>query len=122
MRSPTARTLKFFRDLGALARVVEKYNSFSRRRIDLWGQDIQVIQGSKLIGVQSTSGTNHASRVTKSLANPEVKAWLNTGNGFEIYSWSQRVIRNADGSKSKLKRWMPRVSQLILEGDKVKVL
>jgi hypothetical protein len=66
--SPTARTLKYLRDNGwPLVQVVERYNPFSKKRIDLFGfADVIAMgptQGTALI--QVTSGTNVAARITK---------------------------------------------------------
>jgi hypothetical protein len=116
MRSPTERTLKALREGGAIARVVERWNPYARKRQDLFGQDIQAIQGCKLIGVQSTSGAHHADHVTKAITNPEVAAWLRTGNGFEIWSWAKK------GPRGKRKLWQSRVTQLRLDGSQDKVV
>jgi hypothetical protein len=117
MRSPTARTLKALRDGGHIAKVCERWIPQARKRVDLFGADIMSIQGAKLVAIQTTSGSGHANRVTKSIGNAEVAAFLNTGNAFEVWSWSKRVTRNKDGSKSKVKKWTPRVSYLSLNND-----
>ncbi len=121
MRSPTARTLKFFRDQGAECAVVEKWIAIPKHpgggiRRDIWGADMLVRQGSLLMGVQSTSGSNHSHRVSKSLANPEIMNWLHTGVGFYVYSWSKR------GPRGKRKVWTPKVTQLIEKDGKAEVL
>ncbi len=122
MRSPTARTLNFFRKQGAIAESVEKWIPIPKHpgggvRRDLWGADILVRQGALLMAVQSTSGSNHSSRVTKSLANPAVLNWLHCGVTFYIYSWAKK------GARGKVKRWTPKITQLIENGDgKAKVL
>lgn len=110
--SPTQRTLKYFRDQGAIAKVVERFVKFPHMkhgvRQDLWGADIQVIQGQKLLAVQTCAGSGHAKRTTRATADPLVQAWLRTGNGFEIWSWSKK------GPRGKRKLWSPRVTQLTL--------
>jgi hypothetical protein len=110
MRSPTARTLKYLRELGASVRIVEHWNAFANRRVDLWGADLQVIQGRKLLGIQNTSGAHHAAHVTAAKANSEVYAWLATGNLFEVWSWAKH------GARGKRKLWdkSPRVTQLFI--------
>ena len=116
MRSPTARTLKFFRDQGAIAEVVEKWIPVPKHpgggiRRDLWGADMIVRQGSLLMAIQSTSGSNHANRVTKSLANTAIMNWIHCGVTFYVYSWSKR------GPRGKRKVWTPKITQLIENGD-----
>jgi hypothetical protein len=123
MRSPTARTLKLFRDNGATARIVEQWVGFGRGsakrpgvRRDLWGADILVRQGARLLAIQSTTGGNHSRRVEKSLENDELHNWLDCGVAFFVYSWSKK------GPRGKRKLWAPRVTQLIEAGDKIRVL
>jgi hypothetical protein len=127
MRSPTARTLKFFRDQGATARVVEQWIGFGGKprtqgngasgiRRDLWGADILVRQGQLLMAVQSTSGSNHSKRVDKCLSNPEITNWLDCGVPFYVYSWAKR------GPRGKRKVWTPRIAQLVTSDGKVMVL
>ncbi len=98
MRSPTTRTLAFFRKQDCEAVVLEKWVTIPKHpgggiRKDCWGADILVRQGSLLMAVQSTSGSNHSSRVTKSLDNPAVLNWLHCGVAFYIYSWAKKGAR-----------------------------
>jgi len=122
MRSPTARTKNFFELQGAAVAIVEKWIPIPKHpgggiRKDAWGADMLVRQGSLLMAVQSTSGSIHAHRVEKCLANPEIVNWLHTGVGFYIYSWAKR------GPRGKRKVWTPKVTQLIENGSgKVAVL
>jgi hypothetical protein len=114
--SPTARTIAYFKSNGAVCRIVEKWIPITPAgyrgkmvRRDLWGADLQVAQGSKLLGVQCCAGTDHSKRVNKSCADPDVHHWLNTGNGFEVWSWAKR------GDRGKRKLWKARVTQLVLD-------
>lgn len=70
-KSPTQRTLEHMRGLGYLCQVVERYNAFARVRVDLYGFiDVLCVRGEDIVGVQSTSGANVASRVTKITEHP----------------------------------------------------
>jgi hypothetical protein len=101
---------------GALVDICERYNSFTRQRKDLFGfLDLICLQGQKIVGIQATSGSNHAARVKKAMALPELKAWLNTGAGVEIWSYTRRVGYNKNGSKAKVKRWQARVQQIVMD-------
>ncbi len=103
---PTARTLQRVRDMGGIAGVVERYNQFSRKRHDLFGCiDVVAIIARQTYGIQTTSGSNHATHVRAALENRDLRLWLQAGNHFEVWSWSQRVAYNKDGSKAKVKRW-----------------
>jgi hypothetical protein len=65
-KSPTARSLLHMRKQGYTCQVVEHWNAFSRRRVDLYGFiDVLCVKGEDIVGVQATSGDNVASRVTK---------------------------------------------------------
>jgi hypothetical protein len=111
MTSPTQRTLKFLRDSGAVARVVEHWNSFAKRRIDVWGADILARQGRLLMAIQTTSDGNHSDRVEKARANPDTRNWLDTGVGFYVISWGKK------GARNKRKLWTVRITQLVLNGN-----
>ena len=70
MSSPTARTLDWLRKAGYLADVAEKWIEVTKQRKDLFGFiDVVAIGGGEqgVLAVQSTSASNHASRVTKIL-------------------------------------------------------
>lgn len=108
MTSPTQRTLKFLRDTGAVARVVEHWNGYAKRRIDLWGADILAKQGRQLMAVQTTSDSNHSDRVEKAKVNPDTRNWLDTGVTFYVFSWGKK------GARNKRKLWTVRITQLCL--------
>jgi hypothetical protein len=119
MRSPSARTLNFLRAQDCIAQSVEKWIAIPTHpgggiRRDLFACiDILAIQGSKLLAVQSTSGSNHNARVLKSIAEPMLAQYLKTGNLFECWSWTKK------GPRGKRKLWQVRVTQLTLVGGKV---
>lgn len=78
--SPTKRTLDWLRDHGFDAGVVERFNSFTKRRNDLFGWiDIVAFKGSLTVGVQATSSDNLAARITKSADIPQCAAWTKEG-------------------------------------------
>jgi hypothetical protein len=108
--SPTQKALKYFRDRGGVAVVLERYVHHAKRRFDIWGADILVRRGQRLIAVQATDGTSHGKHIAKALADPNVLNWLWAGVTFYIYSESQR------GPRGEAKVWTPRITQ-VLEGD-----
>lgn len=103
MSSPTSRSLEYCRKkLGWHVQVVERWNQWARRRIDLFGCiDIVAISGDRIIGIQATCGEggNHAARRAKALAEPRLRAWLAAGAGFEVWSWRKA------GPAGKRKLW-----------------
>ncbi len=87
--SPMERTLK---ELKAnpdclFVRKVEHWNPFARKRIDLWGADVQAIYKDKILAIQVTSMSGNSEHIRAALADPMVKAWVNAGGHFEVWSW-----------------------------------
>jgi hypothetical protein len=67
MTSPTQRSLKHLRDAGCVAQVVEYWNGFSRKRVDLFTiiDIVALSPDGETIGVQATSLSNVSARVRK---------------------------------------------------------
>lgn len=108
MTSPTQHTLKYLRKHGMTCQVVEQYvrTKTGGFRRDLFSCiDVVCLAGRDTIGVQATSYSNHAARVTKSLQVPELRLWLGAGNLFLVMSWRKDESRN---------RWIPRAEQIKL--------
>lgn len=99
--SPTQRALKELRKLGYVAQVVERWNPYARVRIDLFGgiDVIGVKPGCQILGVQATSGTNHAARVSKLRGEPQLAAWVQSGGQLEVWSFAKK------GPRGKRKTW-----------------
>jgi hypothetical protein len=101
--TPTARSLKLLRDDGWFPWIVEKYNSFTKQRSDLFGFiDILAIRGTETLGVQSTSGTNVSARVRKITDHEHVARVREAGWLIHVHGWA----KNAKG------RWVCRVVDL----------
>jgi hypothetical protein len=108
--SPTQRTLKWLREHGIEAQVVEKVVPHSYIKQDLFGAIDIVALPQRILGIQTTSGANHAVHAKSAAANTKIMRWLQCGGDFEIWSWSERVARKKDGSKAKRGRWVRRVA------------
>jgi hypothetical protein len=93
MASPTSRTLAALRADGWIAEVVERWLPFARRRRDLLGFiDVLALRlGDPLLAIQTTSASNHASRVAKLKASPELALWLRCGHAAQVWSWRRRA-------------------------------
>lgn len=84
----------------------------ARRRVDLFGCiDVVCITPAGILGIQVTSGSNHSSRKKKALAIPAIERWMAHAK-FSVWSYSRRVVRKKDGTKSKVKRWQLREEDL----------
>ena len=102
MTSPTQRSLKYLRGLGYTAQVVEKFNPFSKTRVDLFGCiDIVAIHSLQIgvLGVQVTSRANISARVKKCKKEPKMKIWLSAGNMLGVHGWG------LVGKKGKRKKY-----------------
>ena len=107
--SPTQRTLAFLRKEGWTAQIVEKWNAFSHTRLDLFGCiDILAVRPGCILGIQVTSGNNHAARVNKSVELKTLRDWLLAGGKYEVWSWAKR------GKRGKRKLWTLRRQELTL--------
>ncbi len=121
--NPTARTLAELRKRGYLAGKVEQRLPKVNITRDLFGlidvlslayghgyvKDGVVGDGPDVLGVQATSGSNHAARVAKALAEPNLRTVLAAGVRFEVWSWTLA------GPRGKPKRWTLRTQELTLE-------
>lgn len=116
MKSPTEQSLKALRKSGHRAQVVEHFNSFTKRRHDLFGfiDIIALSPGNRIIGVQTTSGSNAAARCTKIVDECKDAAadFMRCGGFLEVHGW--RKV----GAKGKRKLWDCRVlqAQLLVDG------
>lgn len=102
--TPTARTMAYLRGLGYEVAVVEKWNSYTRTRHDLYGfADLLAMRGKELLAVQATSTGNVSARVKKIIAEPRAKLWLEPGSQrfLTVIGWSKK------GPRGKRKVWTP---------------
>lgn len=107
--SPTARSLAECRKRGYTAQVVEHWNQFSRRRIDLFGViDIIALTEWGILAIQACAGSSHANRMAKIKAEPRTSAWLKAGGMLSVWSWSKR------GGAGKRKTWTLRTEEVVL--------
>jgi len=97
MSSPTVRSLTKLRKDGYVAEVVEKFNSFTKTRKDLWGIiDILAIRRDEVLGVQTTSADHIAHRVKKIADSEHIGAIREAGIRVVVHGWRKNP---------KTKRW-----------------
>lgn len=90
-RSPTQRSLEYLRELGYHCAIVEKWNSFTKQRQDLWGWcDILAIRENEVLAVQVTS-TGVAERIKKIQESPTVALVRKAGIRIEVHGWRKNV-------------------------------
>jgi len=101
---------------GYIVNVVEKWNAFARIRQDLYGciDIVGMKEGVGIVGIQTTSGSNHSARVKKSMAEPRLALWLKCGGKFEVWSWAKKT-------QGKRKLWTVRKQAITHSGDTLSV-
>ena len=108
--SPTQRSLKWLRANGLTAQVVERFNSFSKTRIDLFSFiDIVAMGSSGIVGVQATSSSNLAARITKITEEPKARMWLESGGQIEAHGFAKQ------GAQGKRKVYVMRRVRVYLD-------
>ena len=116
--TPTQRSLRYLRELGYIAEVVERWNHHTQRRHDLFGfGDILAVKPGCTVLVQVTSGSNSAARVSKIVneCHREAKAWLSAGNEIEVHGWRALADYRKDGRRKKRDRWVVKLFGLTRE-------
>ena len=89
--TPTQRSLAALRELGYLVEVVEKWNSFTRTRKDLWGwADLLAIRRGEVLAVQVTS-EGVANRVKKVTESETIGRVREAGVRVEVHGWRKNV-------------------------------
>lgn len=112
MTSPTQRTLAKLKKEGYTVRIVERWNPFAKRRVDLFGGDILAIKEGESgpLLVQCTSATNQSARWKKVVALPALRIWLSCAGRFQVWGWSKK------GKRGERKLWQVTIREVAL-GD-----
>lgn len=103
-KSPTQRSLKFLRDQGYVAEVVERRVPFQFVTKDLFGFiDIVALKDEETLAVQATSGDNVAARVNKIIECEHLAAVRRANWRIVVHGWRKNasghwVLREVDVS------------------------
>lgn len=85
--SPTQRSLAYLREQGYHCEVVEKFNSFTKQRKDLWGWcDILAIRRGEVLAVQVTAAAV-SDRIKKIMASDTLGLVREAGIRIEVHGW-----------------------------------
>ena len=86
--SPTQLSLKMMREQGYYAEVVERYNSFTKKRNDLFGfVDVLCLKPGEVVGVQTTSYSNLSARIKKIREHEHFKIVTDAGIRVICHGW-----------------------------------
>jgi len=89
--TPTQRSLVYLREQGYLCEVVEKWNSFTKTRKDLWGWcDILAIRENEILAVQVTAA-GVSSRIKKIMESETLPIVRKAGVRIEVHGWRKNV-------------------------------
>jgi hypothetical protein len=84
-KSPTQRSLEYLREQGYHCEVVEKWNSFTKQRKDLWGwADVLAIRKGEVLAVQVTASAV-ANRIKKIQESDTVALVRDAGIRIEVH-------------------------------------
>ena len=110
MLSNTQRTLRYIKEQGWVAEIVERFNPYAGRfgkRKDLFGIiDIIALGDNSIIGIQST-GQAFRKHEDKILNEPMAREWLKSGGRLMLIGW--RKVKLFRGSRAM--RWEPKIKE-----------
>lgn len=90
MSSPTQRSLALVKERGFQPWIVEYWNSFSRKRVDLFGIfDILAVGNGETLAVQTTSRGNISARVRKIADSEYIAGCRESGWRVEVHGWDK---------------------------------
>jgi hypothetical protein len=88
--SLTLRTTKHLREQGYLVATVEHYNSFTRRKHDLFGCiDLLAIGNGETLAIQVTSRSNMSARIKKIEDNLALPEMLRSKWRILVHGWDK---------------------------------
>jgi hypothetical protein len=93
--SPTQNSLASLRAQGYICWIVEYYNSFSRKRVDMFAAwDLIALRENEVLFVQTTSASNVSARVKKIAGNEYTPDIRKAGVRLEVHGWSSKKVGN----------------------------
>lgn len=88
--SPTQLSLRWLRERGYTAEIVEYWNPHTKTRHDLWNFcDILAIRPDEVLAVQTTTAHNVNARIRKIADSPYVGVVREAGVQIAVHGWSQ---------------------------------
>ncbi len=100
MPSPTARSLKYYRDQGFMAAVVEKWIQARHIRMDLFGVfDLLIVKPNEFWGVQCSTMSHIPERIRKMKDSALFSQWILFGGKAAVLGWAKQ------GARGKRKIW-----------------
>ena len=107
--SPTQRSLALLRRQGYRVAITEHWNSFIKRRQDLFGFIDLLCVSEAMLAIQTTTGANVSARVAKILGLPAAREWVEAGHRIVVHGWAKR------GPRGAVKKWECREVEILRE-------
>jgi len=106
MTSPTQLSKSALVAQGYAVWIVEHWNSFTHRRVDLFNAwDLIAVRKDEVLFVQTTSGSNVSARVKKIAANEYTDVIREANIRLEVHGWAKRKVKRG----GKAERWHCRI-------------
>lgn len=94
MSTPNQRSKELLESEGFVVGLVERYNSWSQTRHDLFGFiDLVAVRAGETVAIQATTDSNLAARRTKLSGCETVPVVIAAGWKIEIHGWRKRARR-----------------------------
>jgi len=91
LSSLNQRTVALFTERGYSCTVVESYNSFTRRKKDLFGIfDVLAVGNEETVGIQITSKSNMAARMRKIQESEYLPEIIRSGWRVVVIGWFKK--------------------------------
>jgi hypothetical protein len=91
LSSLNQRTVALFTERGYSCTVVESYNSFTRRKKDLFGIfDVLAVGNEETVGIQITSKSNMAARMRKIQESEYLPEIIRSGWRIVVIGWFKK--------------------------------
>lgn len=121
MMTPTQRSMKYFRDMGMVCGIVERWIPSPKHpgggfRSDFLGFIDMIFLGPDGIVAVQSCGQDYAAHRRKILEDrrEELEAWLEAGGKFSLMGW--RKVKRVRGGSQMV--WEPRIEEFTLENLK----
>jgi small ligand-binding sensory domain FIST len=113
MSSPTTRSKAMLEKDGWTVAIVEKFNSFTKTRHDLFGfADLLAMKPGEVPKLIQVTSTGWQSRVQKIKDEPKAAVCLASGFTIEVHGWRKLKVKRG----GKAIRWTPKII-LLTEDD-----
>jgi hypothetical protein len=91
-------SLDYLNKLGYTCAITERWNSFARCRMDLFGFADIICYGRALgiVLVQTTTWSNFNARKAKVYASPHFSGWRHAGGRIFVHGWGPKGLREEE--------------------------